>query len=160
MVVANNRAHTALPRERAYGRLGGLFRLTSGGVMQSASTERIVRARSFDRGHSNSSPSLQPGIVIATRPGGLDGVRSASSRICKTHTQQGITCHNTMTLEKWGESLKNCVEKQEGKSDKTPKRYVAMDAHTAIHLRASNKSDAPKNKPACADESDGDMSAS
>lgn len=51
--------------------------------MQSASTDRIVRARSFDRGHSSSSPSLQPGIVIATRPGGLDGVKSASSRICE-----------------------------------------------------------------------------
>lgn len=56
--------------------------------MHSASTERIVRARSFDRGHSSSSPSLQPGMVIATRPGGLDGVKSVSSRICKTHAKK------------------------------------------------------------------------
>lgn len=49
--------------------------------MQSASIARIAISRSLDRGHSSSSPSLQPGIVIATRPGGLAGVRSDSSRI-------------------------------------------------------------------------------
>lgn len=51
--------------------------------MHSASTDRMVSARSLDRGQSSSSPSLHPGIVIATRPGGLDGDKSSSPRICK-----------------------------------------------------------------------------
>lgn len=51
--------------------------------MQSAFTARIAIARSLERGHRSSSPSLHPGMVIATRPGGLEGVSSSSSRICE-----------------------------------------------------------------------------
>ena len=53
--------------------------------MQSASTERMASARSLDKGQRSSAPSLHPGMVIATRPAGLEGVSSDSSRICRAH---------------------------------------------------------------------------